>query len=50
MARPGRGSDDGWFHLGSIEVTTTVLVVVLAIASVIVWAFEGTSASRSSPT
>jgi hypothetical protein len=41
MARPGRGSDDGWFRLGSIEVTTTVLVVVLAIASVIEWAFEG---------
>jgi hypothetical protein len=41
MARPGRGSDDGWFRLGSIEVTTTVLVVVLAIASVVEWAFEG---------
>jgi hypothetical protein len=41
IGRPGRGSEDGWFHLGSIEVTTTVLVVVLAIASVIEWAFEG---------
>lgn len=41
IGRPGRGSDDGWFHLGRIEVTTTVLVVVLAIASVIEWAFEG---------
>src|SRR3954447_2581123 len=41
MSRPGRGSDDGWFRLGRIEVTTTVLVVVLAIASVIEWAFEG---------
>jgi hypothetical protein len=41
MARPGRGSDDGWFRLGSIEVTSTVLVVVLAIASVVEWAFEG---------
>ena len=41
MARPGRGSGDGWFRLGSIEVTTTVLVVVLAIASVIEWAIEG---------
>jgi hypothetical protein len=41
MARPGRGSDDGWFHLGSIEVTTTVLVVVLSIASVVEWAIEG---------
>lgn len=41
MARPGRGSDDGWFRLGSIEVTTTVLVVVLAIVSIVEWAFEG---------
>ena len=41
MARPGPGSDDGWFRLGTVEVTTTVLVVVLAIASVIEWAFEG---------
>ena len=42
MARPGGGSDDGWFRLGSVEVTTTVLVLVVAIASVIEWAFEGT--------
>jgi hypothetical protein len=41
MARPGRGSADGWFRLGSIEVTTTVLVVVLSVASVIEWAIEG---------
>jgi len=43
MSRPGRGSDDGWFHLGRVEVTTTVLVVVLAIASFIVWALEPAS-------
>jgi hypothetical protein len=41
MSRPGRGSDDGWFRLGTIEVTTTVLVVVLSIVSVIEWAIEG---------
>ena len=41
MARPGPGSDDGWFRLGSLEVTTTLLVVGLAIASFIEWAFEG---------
>jgi hypothetical protein len=42
MSRPGRGSDDGWFRLGRIEVTTTVLVVVVSIVSVVEWAFEGT--------
>jgi hypothetical protein len=41
MSRPGRGSDDGWFHLGSVEVTTTVLVIVASVASVVEWAFEG---------
>jgi membrane associated rhomboid family serine protease len=41
MARPGRGSDDGWFRLGSIQVSTTVLVLVLTIVSVLEWAFEG---------
>ncbi|HEY3531029.1 MAG TPA: DUF6576 domain-containing protein [Nocardioides sp.] len=41
MARPGGGSEDGWFRLGSIEVTTTVLVIVLSVASVVEWAFEG---------
>jgi hypothetical protein len=41
MSRPGRGSDDGWFRLGRIEVTTTVLVVVVAIVSAVEWAFEG---------
>jgi hypothetical protein len=40
MSRPGGGSDDGWFRLGRIEVTTTVLVVVIAIVSLIVWAFD----------
>jgi hypothetical protein len=40
MSRPGRGSDDGWFHLGRVEVTTTVLVVLLAVVSFVVWALE----------
>jgi uncharacterized protein DUF6576 len=40
MARPGGGSDDGWFRLWTIEVTTTVLVLVLAIASIIERAIE----------
>ncbi|MGI8522065.1 MAG: hypothetical protein ACR2K3_01965, partial [Nocardioides sp.] len=40
MARPGRGSEDGWFRLGSIDVNTVLLVVVLVIVSVIEWAVE----------
>jgi hypothetical protein len=43
MARPGRGSDDGWFRLGGVEVTTTVLVLVVTIVSVLEWAFEGSA-------
>ncbi len=43
MARPGRGSDEGWFRLGSIDVTTTVLVVVVALVSFVVWALEPVS-------
>src|SRR4249919_986856 len=40
MARPGRGSDDGWFRVGSVDVSTTVLVVAVAIVSFVVWALE----------
>ncbi len=41
MARPGRGSEDGWFHLGGLEVTTTMLVLGLTILSILEWATEG---------
>jgi hypothetical protein len=40
MARPGRGSDDGWFRLGSVDITTVLLVAFLAIVSFVVWALE----------
>jgi hypothetical protein len=40
MARPGRGSDDGWFRLGSVDVTTSLLVAGLAVVSLVVGAFE----------
>ncbi len=40
MARPGRGSDDGWFRLGSLEFTTVVLVIAVVIVSLIDFALE----------
>ena len=40
MARPGRGSDDGWFRLGSVDISTVVLVSALAVVSFVVWALE----------
>ncbi len=40
MARPGRGSDDGWFRLGSVDISTAVLVSALAVVSFVVWALE----------
>jgi hypothetical protein len=40
MARPGRGSDDGWFRLGSVDISTSVLVSALAVVSFVVWALE----------
>lgn len=40
MARPGRGSDDGWFRLGSLQVSTVLLVVALVLASLVDFAIE----------
>jgi len=40
MARPGRGSDDGWFRVGSVDVTTVLLVTAVSLVSFVVWAFE----------
>jgi Family of unknown function (DUF6576) len=40
MARPGRGSGDGWFRLGSMEFTTVVIVVALVIVSLVDYAVE----------
>jgi hypothetical protein len=40
MARPGRGSDDGWFRLGGVDISTAVLVSALAVVSFVVWALE----------
>lgn len=39
-ARPGRGSEEGWFRLGSLDVGTTMLVVLLSVISLFVYAVE----------
>jgi membrane associated rhomboid family serine protease len=40
MARPGRGSEDGWFRVGSLDVGTTMFVVLLSVVSLVVYAVE----------
>lgn len=36
---PGpRGSDDSWFRVGTVEVTTTLLIIGMAVTSMFVWA------------
>lgn len=36
---PGpRGSDDSWFRLGTVDVTTTLLVIGLSVVSMVAWA------------
>jgi membrane associated rhomboid family serine protease len=36
-----RGHSDPWFNLGSLEITTTVIVTFLCVLSVFVWAAQG---------
>ncbi|HET9547330.1 MAG TPA: DUF6576 domain-containing protein [Desertimonas sp.] len=39
---PGRrGPNDPWFRIGSLDVTTTVFVILTCVVSMIVWALEG---------
>ena len=39
---PGsRGPNDPWFRIGTLDVTTTVLVILTCVASMFVWALEG---------
>ena len=38
LSFPGRrGSDDPWFRIGSVDVTTSVLVPLLCVASMFIW-------------
>lgn len=42
LSLPGRrGPSDPWFRIGALDVTTTVLVVLLGVVSMITWAVEG---------
>jgi hypothetical protein len=42
FSAPGSGGPkDPWFRIGRLEVTTTVFVVLLGVASILVWALEG---------
>ncbi len=36
-------SDDPWFRVGSVDVSTTILVTALGVLSMVVWAIEGES-------
>ena len=36
-----RGPSDPWFSIGTLDVTTTVFVVILGVASMLTWALEG---------
>ena len=39
---PGRrGPNDPWFRIGTLDVTTTVLVILTCVVSMFVWALEG---------
>ncbi|MDF2731704.1 MAG: hypothetical protein K0S92_329 [Desertimonas sp.] len=39
---PGqRGPNDPWFRIGTLDVTTTVFVILTCVASMFVWALEG---------
>ncbi len=39
---PGRrGPSDPWFRIGTLDVNTTMVVVLMCVVSILVWAFEG---------
>ena len=41
-----RGPSDPWFSIGTLDVTTTVFVVILGVASMFMWALEGPQHQR----
>lgn len=40
FSSPGSRGDDAWFRVGSVEVTTTILIVGLGVVSMLVWALD----------
>ena len=44
---PGpRGNDDSWFRVGTVDVTTTLLVIGLSVASMVAWAVAPDAVGR----
>lgn len=37
---PGSRGDDAWFRVGTVDVTTTILIVGLGVLSILVWAID----------
>jgi hypothetical protein len=37
----GKGPHDPWFHIGTLEVTTSMAVVLLSVVGIVLWAFTG---------
>jgi len=46
FASPSGGSDEPWFRVGTVEVTTTILICALATASMVLWAVDPTLVVR----
>jgi hypothetical protein len=41
LSPSGRGPNDPWFHIGTLEVTTAMAVVLLSVVGIVVWATAG---------
>ena len=41
LSPSGGGPNDPWFHIGTLEVTTSMAVVLLSVAGIVLWAFTG---------
>ncbi len=41
LSPAGKGPNDPWFHIGTLEVTTSMAVVLMSVAGIVLWAFTG---------